>query len=473
MTVACIVIGSVLAWVTVRSDLPGRRWLGIAFTVPLAIPSYVLGFIWIAEFPQFSGFTGAALVLTIASYPYVFLPVAAALAAADPAGEEVAQTLGRSRAGAVLSVTVRQVWPAATAGGLLVALYTLSDFGAVALMRYEAFTVAIYNSYRGSFDRTPAAILGLILALAAILLTIAERRARRGYAARIGSGAPRRAEPFRLGPMRTPVYGVAAAVITIGVILPFAALARWIYRAQQVNPHWDMVLSAAWSTTRIAAIAALVTTLAALPVGIYAARSRSLSARTAESVAYIGFALPGITVGLAVVFLGIRVLPQWYQQVPMLVLAYVVLFLPLAVGALRSAVAAIPEALEDVSATLGERRWRTNLRIVLPLALPGATAGGALVFLAVAKELPATLMLRPTSVETLATRLWSHTDALQYGAAAPYAAALIVVAALPALLLGNVMGWKSATPQLRTDPEVQAISHAAQRGMRVTEDVHQ
>ncbi|MCW4352356.1 iron ABC transporter permease [Hoyosella sp. YIM 151337] len=471
VTVACIIIGSVLAWITVRSDLPGRRWLGIAFTVPLAIPSYVLGFIWIAEFPQFSGFIGATVVLTIASYPYVFLPVAAALSAADPAGEEVAQTLGRSRLGAVLSVTVRQVWPAATAGGLLVALYTLSDFGAVALMRYEAFTVAIYNSYRGSFDRTPAAVLGLILALAAILLTIAERRARRGFAARIGSGAPRRAEPFELGRMRPVVYGLAVSVITIGILLPFAALGRWIYRAQQVNPSWDLVFSAAWSTTRIAAIAALVTTLAALPVGIYAARSRAVTARAAESVAYIGFALPGVTVGLAVVFLGIRVLPQWYQQVPMLVLAYIVLFLPLAVGAIRSAVAAVPEALEDVSATLGERRWRTTVRVVLPLALPGAAAGGALVFLAVAKELPATLMLRPTSVDTLATRLWGYTDALAYGAAAPYAAALILVAALPALLLGNVMGWKTATPLLETETEGQASGYPAPRGTAVTEDV--
>ncbi|WP_083826597.1 ABC transporter permease [Hoyosella subflava] len=474
VTVACIILGSVLAWITVRSDLPGRRWLGIAFTVPLAIPSYVLGFIWIAEFPQFAGFTGAVLVLTIASYPYVFLPVAAALAAADPAGEEVAQTLGKTRLGAVLSVTVRQVWPAATAGGLLVALYTLSDFGAVALMRYEAFTVAIYTSYRGSFDRTPAAILGLILALAAILLTIAERRARRGYAARIGSGTPRRAQPFTLGTARGAVFALSAVVITIGVVLPFAALGRWIYRAQQVSPQWDMVISAAWSTTRIAGIAALITTLVALPVGVYAARSRSAGARTAESVSYVGFALPGITVGLAIVFLGIRVLPQWYQQVPMLVLAYIVLFLPLAVGAIRSAVAAVPESLEDVSATLGERRWRTNLRVVLPLALPGAAAGGALVFLAVAKELPATLMLRPTSVDTLATRLWSHTDALAYGAAAPYAAALILVAALPALLLGNVMGWKSAAPQLQTEIEAQASNRPpAQRGTAVTEDVHQ
>ncbi|MBN4926048.1 iron ABC transporter permease [Hoyosella rhizosphaerae] len=468
VTIACIILGSVLAWIVVRSDLPGRRWLGIAFTIPLAIPSYVLGFIWIAELPQFAGFLGASIVLTIASYPYVFLPVAAALAAADPAGEEVAQTLGRTRYRALLSVTTRQVWPAATAGGLLVALYTLSDFGAVALMRFEAFTVAIYMSYQGSFDRTPAAILGIVLAAAAILLTIAERRARRGYAARIAHGAPRIPRPFVLGAMRIPAYLFSAVVITVGVVLPFVALGRWMYRAQQLSIDWGRVFAATSSTLQVAGIAAVVTTLAAVPIGIFAARSRTVAARTAESVAYVGFALPGITVGLAVVFLGIRVLPQFYQQAPMLVLAYVVLFLPLAVGAIRSSVAAIPESLEDVSATLGEPKWRTNLRVVLPLALPGAAAGGALVFLAVAKELPATLMLRPTAVDTLATRLWTHTSELAYGAAAPYAVALILVAALPAVLLGNVMGWKSTNPSVEVSGDVNDEKQPATAGTKVT-----
>ncbi|MBD8506556.1 iron ABC transporter permease [Hoyosella sp. G463] len=461
VTVACIILGSVLAWIVVRTDLRGRRILGVLFTLPLAIPSYVLGFIWVAELPQLTGFIGAATVLTIASYPYVFLPVAAALAAADPAGEEVAQTLGRSRIRAVLSITTRQVWPAATAGGLLVALYTLSDFGAVALMRYDAFTVAIFMSYQGSFDRTPAAILGLILAAAAILLTIAERRARRGFAARIATGAPRASRPFVLGPLGVPAYLLAVTVITAGVILPFAALGRWMLRSQRVSVAWGEIWAATASTIQVAGIAALATTLAAIPIGLLAARSRSLAARTAESVSYIGFALPGITVGLAVVFIGIRALPQLYQQLPMLVMAYMVLFLPLAVGAIRSAIASIPESLEDVSATLGEPRWRTSIRIVLPLALPGTAAGAALVFLAVAKELPATLMLRPTTVDTLATSLWSHTAELAYGAAAPYAVALILVAALPALLLGNVMGWRSTMPRLPLPRDTDGLDEAA------------
>lgn len=449
VTVACVVLGTVLAWLTVRSDLPGRRWFAVVLTVPLAVPSYVTGYIWIAEFPQVAGFFGAALVLTVASFPYVFLPVAAALVVADPGVEEVARTLGRSRWNVALTVTARQVWPAAAAGGLLVALYTLHDFGAVALMRYEAFTVAIYNSYRGSFDRTPAAVLGLVLVAAALVLTVVERAARRSANARVGSGAPRRAEPVRLGAWAVPAMTLVLGVVAVSVVVPAAALARWLARSQQLDVDWSRVLSSTVTTVQVAGLGALAVTLLALPVGVYAARSRSLGARLSESVSYVGFALPGITVGLAVVFLGIRVLPQFYQKLPMLVLAYVVLFLPLAVGAVRSTVEAIPEPLEDVSATLGESRLGTGARVLLPLALPGVLAGGALAFLTIAKELPATLLLRPTGADTLATRMWAHTDVLAYGQAAPYAAALILVAALPALVLGHQMGWSGARAVVR------------------------
>lgn len=456
VTVASVVVGAGLALLVVRTDLPGAPVLGALLCVPLATPSYVLGYLWVADFPGVLGLTGSVIVLTISCYPYVFLPTCASLRRADPGLEEVARTLGHGTVRAVLGVTLRQVRPAIAAGGLLVALYTLSDFGAVAMLRFEAFTLGIYHSYRASFDRVPAAILACILIALALTVMISERRARRGEVARVGAGADTAPARLRLGRWRLPALGVVALVLTGGVFGPLIGLARWVRSAAEVDVSWRPVLEAALTTAGVSAAAASVTIVLALPIGILAARSDGVLARATETIAQVGFALPGITVGLAVVFVGIRLFPELYQQTPMLVFAYVVLFLPLAVGVVRSSVGAIPVAVEDVAGSLGAGRMRTFLRVVAPLAMPGILAGGSLVFLSVAKELPATLLLRPTGTETLASAMWSHTEMAAYSQAAPYAAMLVVVAAIPAFVLGRSFGWGAGPrhAQARTDATI-------------------
>lgn len=446
VTAASVVVGVALAWLTVRTDLRGAPLIGALLCVPLAMPSYVLGYLWVADFPQVLGLPGAVIVLTISCYPYVYLPAAAALRTVDPGLEEVARTLGRGAFRAVLGVTLRQIRPAVAAGALLVALYTLSDFGAVAMLRYEAFTVGIYHSYRASFDRVPAAILACVLIVVALVVMVGERRARRGEVARVGAGVDSPPGRLPLGRLRLPAMVLIGLVLAGGVAAPLVGLVRWVRAASEVAVAWGPVLAATATTAGVSATAAAVTIVLALPIGILSARSDGPLARTTEAVAQIGFALPGITVGLAVVFVGIRLVPGLYQQVPMLVFGYVVLFLPLAVGVVRSAVDSIPTALEDASQTLGSGPLRTFLRVVAPLAMPGVLAGGSLVFLSVAKELPATLMLRPTDTETLASAMWAHTEVAAYSQAAPYAAMLVAVAVIPAAVLGRTFGWGGGGP---------------------------
>jgi iron(III) transport system permease protein len=207
------------------------------------------------------------------------------------------------------------------------------------------------------------------------------------------------------------------------------------------------------STVQVSALGALVTTALALPVGMLAARYRGWGVRAVELAAFAGHALPGVVVGLALVFLGVRLLPGLYQQTPLLVLAYAVLFLPLAVGAVRTAVAAAPPVLEEVSRSLGRGRLATFRSVTLPLAAPGVAAGAALVFLTCAKELPATLLLRPTGVDTLATELWTRTGVADYAAAAPFAALLVLVAAVPTVLLTG-----SLRPLRRRAPDRDDVS---------------
>ena len=160
--------------------------------------------------------------------------------------------------------------------------------------------------------------------------------------------------------------------------------------------------------------------------------------RVLEHAAYAGHALPGIVVALSLVFFGIRYAQPLYQRTPLLVLAYAVLFLPAAVGAVRASVSASPRGLEEVARSLGHSQLSTLRRVTLPIAGPGVAAGAALVLLTCMKELPATLLLRPTGMDTLATRLWTETGAGAYAGAAPYAALLLVLAAVPTVRLMRV-----------------------------------
>jgi iron(III) transport system permease protein len=440
VTAACVVIGVLLAWLVVRSDLPGRRVWGVLAALPLAVPTYVAAYAWISTAPELAGFRGAALVLTLCSYPYVYLPVAAALRGLDPALEESSRSLGTRPLLTFARVTLPQLRPAIGAGGLLVALYVLSDFGAVSIMRHDVFTRVIYTSYRASFDRTPAAVLGCLLVLVTLVLVWLESRTRgRARYARLGSGARRRLVATRLGPWTVPGFAVMAAVSGLALGLPLASLAFWLARGRSGFALAD-VSRAAWASLWVSGLGALVTTLLAVPVGVLAARYRSRLASAIERSSYAGHALPGVVVALAMVFVSVRYAVPLYQRTPTLVAAYAVLFLPLAVGAVRASVAQAPPVLEEVARSLGQRQRDVLRRVTLPLAAPGIGAGAALVFLTCMKELPATLLLRPTGMDTLATELWSETGVGAYAAAAPYAALLVLLAAIPTYLLGRHTG---------------------------------
>ncbi|UQX04141.1 iron ABC transporter permease [Streptomyces sp. RerS4] len=435
---ACLLLGVSLAWLTVRTDLPGARAWSVLTTLPLAVPSYVAAFTWLSALPDLAGFGGAALALTLVSFPYVYLPVAAALRGTDPAQEEVSRSLGHGALRTFLRVTLPQLRPAAAGGAVLVALYVFSDFGAVSLMRYDTFTRGIYTSYRAGFDRTPAAALSVVLVVATIALVAAEARTRgRAGHARTGTGTVRPAPPVPLGRWRVPALACCGAVCAVAVVTPLATLGYWL--AVGNSATWDpaTLSDTALTTLGVAAGGAALTTLLALPVGVLAARHRGRTAHLLEQAAYAGHALPGITVALSLVFFAVRYAEPLYQELPLLICAYAVLFLPVSVAATRAAVLQSPPVLEDVARSLGRGPLQVLREVTVPLAAPGVAAGAALTFVVCMKELPATLVLRPTGMDTLATRLWTETGTGSFAAAAPYAAALILLAAVPSYILGR------------------------------------
>ncbi len=449
VTAATIVVALPLAWLTTVTDLPGRRFWIVATTLPLVIPSYVGAFTILAMFgpkgvlqawlaplgvdrlPELYGFPGAWLTLTLFSYPYVLLTLRASWRRLDGSLEDAARSLGHSPWAVWRRVTLPHLRPAIAAGGLLVALYTLSDFGAVSLLRFNAFTQAIYVQYRASFDRSLAALLALVLVLATLALLWGEQRARgRARTNRSGVGSPRPPRTVRLGRWRWPALLFAGAVAFLAVGLPIGVTLTWLLRGLVNGQDLPALWPLARNSLLAAGLAALVTVAAAMPIAWLAARYRHPAIPWLERGSAIGNGLPGIAVALALVFFGANYVPVLYQTLALLIFAYAVRFLPQAVSASRTGLLHVSPRLEEAARGLGLSPLRTTLRVTLPLARPGILAGAALVFLTVIKELPITLLLAPTGFKTLATEIWSATAEAFFARAAAPALLLILVSSL-------------------------------------------
>ncbi|WP_252436196.1 ABC transporter permease [Pseudonocardia humida] len=436
-----LVLGTATGWLLTRVRLPAPRLWWVLAALPLAVPSYLLAFAVVATWPGTNGLLPLTAVLVLACTPYVTLPAAAAFRMADAGQEDVARTLGRGPVATFRAVTLPQVLPAALAGTLLVALYTLSDFGAVALLRYDVFTWAIRAAYEGTFDRSAAAVLALVLVALTLALVGAERWARRRWV-RGRTGVAVRAVPqvvLGRGATAAAVLGLAA-VAAASLAFPLAVLAGRLVQGTRGGVDVPDLLRAAGSTLALGLGGAVLAVALAAPVAVLAARHHGRLVAALESTAYLGHGLPGIVVGLSLVFFSLAAVPALYQSAAVLVLAYAVLFLPKAIGASRAAVERVPPAVEEVARTLGRGAARTWLVVTARQAWPGIAAGGLLVMVTAMKELPATLMLRPTGVDTLATELWRQTALGAYGAAAPAALLLVLMACVPAALLARDPG---------------------------------
>ena len=447
VTLSAAVIGVGAAWLTERTDLPGRGVFRVAAALPLVIPSYVIALTLLSAFgsggiladatgigiPAPTGLAGAWIALTLSTYPFVYLTSAAALRRLDPALEEAARGLGSPPTRVFWTIVVPQLRPALAGGLLLVSLYSLSDFGAVSLMRFDSFTRVVYAQYAGRLDRTPAAVLAVVLVLLALVVLWAEARTR-GRAAYHGRSTPRPVRLMPLGPAGRVIGTAALAVLAlVSLALPIGTLLAWMTRGSGTAFEWG----AATGSLIGSSFAALVAMAAALPIGLLVTRYASRSTRWVETASYAVFALPHITVGLAVVFFASRYLGGLYQSLTLLVLVYASIFFAQALGPVRASMLQVSPSLEEASRSLGAGRVRTMFRVTAPLVRRGLIAGGLLVFLTTMKELPATLLLRPTEFDTLAVRIWSASNELLYARAAGPALLLLAVSAFPMYLLAT------------------------------------
>jgi len=436
VSLSAMLIGTLQAWIAIRSNLPGRKVFAVLAALPLALPSYVAAYSWVAVIPGFSGFFAAWLLLTVGTAPLVYLSVSAALARFDSATEEVASSLGAGKFAVLRKVTWPNIKGATFSGGLLSALYVLSDFGAVSIVRYDTFTRAIYNAYRASFDRNLAATLALILVAVTVLVLVVESRSRGRKP--IGTVIANRLNRIDLRVWKLPLVALLTGIASVSLVVPLASLTRWSIVGFP-DTDWQEVSEALFSSIYLSVSGGMLTSLLAIAIALIVVRFKTRLGFVLERSVWLTHATPGIVVALSLVYFSNQVAPWIYQTLFLVLIAYVALFLPNALSAISIPLSQSPTSLDEVSASLGLTKLQTLRRVVLPIAGPGIFAATTLVILTVLKELPATLLLRPTGVETLATRLWTETGVAAFSTAAPYALLLVLLAGIPAWLLNRVI----------------------------------
>lgn len=445
-TISAAVVGTAAAWLVERTDLPARRFLAVAAAVPLAIPPFISSYTWLSISPALEGFTGALIVVTSSYYPLVYLPVAASLRGMDPALEETARSLGQGVAGAFIRVVMPQLRPALLGGMLLVALNVLVEFGAFALLRFRTFTTELYAEYRTGFNGPAEALLALVLLLLCLFCLVAELRIR-GLAryARLGSGVRRPLTRHSLGRARLGVCVLFVLLVLAALGLPVGMIIYWLTRhsAAAVSPvavSLEGLIGATFSSVWLGLAGAALTVVLALPLGLIATRYPGRLVTLLERAAYLGQGVPGIVIALAFITITIRAVRPLYQTALTLIVAYAILFLPLALVSVRAALAQAERRLEEVGRSLGLGWMRVAWRILLPLAGPGLGAAAALVFVSIVTELTATLLLAPIGTNTLAMQVWDDTSTLAFAAAAPYAAMMVLLSLISTWLLARRFG---------------------------------
>jgi iron(III) transport system permease protein len=454
VTAGGVAIGVPLAVLTVQASIPFRRFWTVLIALPLAVPSYLGAFAAISAFgpsgplsealgvplPALEGFVGAAVVLTLYTYPYIFLTTRASLLSLDASLVEAARTLNCGRLAAFRRVTLPQILPGIAAGALLVALYTLADFGTPNFMNLEVYTQFIYSRHRAGLGGYAALLSLQLLAVTGVILA-AESAIGADDSGAYASRGNRGAAELDLGAWRYPAMALPALVAAAALVLPIGIFGFWLlrggpgYELAQLTFSWTY----GWNSVKVSLLAAVASLLVALPIALRSATADSKLSSVAARIPYVGYATPGIVVAIALIAFTLEAATPLYElgrdTVALVVFAYVVRFMPQAIGSIRTSTMQVDGRLVEAARTLGRSRFGAFRAVTFPLIVPGIVTGAALVFLTSMKELPATLLLRPFGFDTLVTFIWRAEETGLYGQAAVPAFVLVVVSGLSMAVL--------------------------------------
>jgi iron(III) transport system permease protein len=439
-----MIIALPLAFLSVRCKVKARRFITLMGVLPLAIPGYVMAYAFLGlggyngtfqelfgwVLPRINGFWGSLMVLTLCTYPYLFLNLRTALLGLDRSIEEVSRSLGHDAKSTFVKVILPQLKPAFLAGGLLISLHVIGDFGTVSLMRFETFSYALYLQYIAAYDRIYAAWLALmLLGLTTGALVLEYKLLKKAIYYRLGRGIAKAQSLLELGRWKIPAYSFIGILCLIAIILPVISLFFWLN--QTAFSSVMVSLSEAFmNSVKASAPAAGLTTLLALPLAYIGVRYRTRLSKPLERVAYLGYATPPLAFALAFVFFSLQVSTALYQSLLLLVVAYSLHFLAEGIGPVRSALYQAPPQLEEAARSLGYSPIKSFFKVTLPLLRGGIIASTALVFLSAMKELSITFLLAPIGFDTLALNVWSYTGEAMFAEAAPFALTILLFSSL-------------------------------------------
>ena len=459
------------AWLVSLCRFPGRGVFEWALLLPLAMPAYVVAYVyagvldaagpvhgalraWLGAdgplpwFPNVRSLPGAAVVLTLVLYPYVYMLARAAFLEQSVCVLEVSRTLGRTPWGAMWSVALPLARPSIAVGVALALMETLNDFGAVQHFGVDTFTTGIFRTWLGRNEVNAAAQLAVLLVLFVVVLVALERVSRGQAAYRHMSVRYRPLPEYRLGGWRAAAaFAFCLGPILFGFLLPTGLLAAWTIETGHAAIDARFVRLAANSFV-LAGAAALVCVALGAALAYLLRRRPTRGLRLVVAAANLGYAIPGAVVAVGVV-LALAGLDRLIfgggtglvlsGGVFALLFAYTVRFLPIGVGTVESGLTRVTPHMDDAARTLGCGPGAVLRRVHGPMLRGSLLTAGVLVFVDVMKELPATLMIRPLNFDTLAIRTYEFASDEQLALAAPSALAIVAVGVLPVLLLSRAI----------------------------------
>ncbi len=467
------VLGTGLAWLVTMYRFPGRASFEWLLILPLAMPAYVIGFVFLAIFdyagpvqtwfrhvfgpgmwfPDAASYGGVVLVMTLVLYPYVYLLARAAFLEQSETTLEAAHALGASRLEVFWQVALPLARPSIVAGLALALMEALADFGTVAIYGFDTFTVAIYRVWFGLFDRGAATELASVLLFFTLTLYLLERRLRGRARFYQTEGKVRPAAPKRLtGWKAWTATGMAGLVVAVAFVLPVVQLILWTV-TDLGGSDYDRYSEYVLNTLTLGVITAMVAVAAAVVVCYGLRLSRSRVVAIFGRIASMGYALPGSVIAVGVLVplafvdhsLDTFLHTIWGTGSGLLltgslvglVFAYLVRFLAVSCQTVEASLVKVTPSMDMAGRSLGVSKGGVLRRIHLPLIRGGLCAAAILVFVDVIKEMPATLLLRPFGYETLALRVWELTSESLWEAAALPALTIVAVGILPVLILAR------------------------------------
>lgn len=473
VTIGCLTLGVGLAWLTSAYRFPGVRLFGWLLVAPLAMPSYVLGFVTLsvvgptgpvqewwrgtfgqdAWFPEIRSLGGAIAVFTLVLYPYVYLLARAALRDQAGAAYETARSLGAGPLEAARRVVLPLLRPAIAAGAAVVMMETLTDFATVQYFGVDTVSVGVFRIWRGTFDRDAASEFATLVLVFALLVIGLERVVRGRARFTSAGGAARGIAPRQLrGGRSTAAITACIATLTIGFLAPAVRLVTWAIdetRGNRGTPLTERFLEFLQNSLVLASVTAIVCVVVALAVTNASRLGNRRYTGTAARLTAVGYAVPGPVVAIGVL-LALVALDDGLEQIGLdlpgvvatgsfvgLAYAYSVRFLAPGLNAVEAGLGQVPEEMTASARSLGRRPLAVATRIHMPLARTSILTAAVLVAVDSLKELPIVLLLRPFGFDTLSVWTFNLASESRFEQAALPALAIIVAALVPVGLLSR------------------------------------